>query len=445
MKIDAKPVKHDINDTLREEGREAALARQDRAAKVKRDADDTLREEGPGLVRERQDRAAKARRSATTNGAAEVGATTKVSATRPGSSEVVMVRASDVVVRKKNWLWEGHLLRSALEMLTGIPGLGKSQIQCSLIACATKGLPWPDGAKGQAAPVSVIMVTAEDALDQEVVPRLIAADADLNRVHILKCIKIDDRQRQFLIYEDLEKIEKFVAQIGGVGLITLDPITAYMGGRMDSHKTTEVRSQLGPLKDFAEHVDAAVSAITHPAKNPGKRAIDHYIASQAFIAAARIGHACFDEMKTNSETGENQPTGRVLFTHTKHNPSLQMPTLAYRIVGGIAVGRDGECGEPISSSRVVWEKEPVEITADQAAAAASGDGKKINPQSEVRDFLSRLLADGKPVAANEVMEEMEQLGFTKKQVRTAAGGLGVKKVKAGYGGGWEWSLPPPPF
>ena len=225
---------------------------------------------------------------------------------------MVLVCAADVVIRAKDWLWEGHLLRSGLELMTGTPGLGKSQAQCSLIACVTNPkLTWPNGAKGLTTPISVIMVTAEDAIDQEVVPRLIAANADLKRVHILKCIKTDDRQRQFLIAEDLDKIKKSMAKIGDVGLITMDPITAYMGGKMDSHKTTEVRSQLGPLKDFAEEVNAAVSAITHPAKNPGKRAIDHFIASQAFIAAARIGHACFEEMEVDSESGESKPTGRV--------------------------------------------------------------------------------------------------------------------------------------
>ena len=139
------------------------------------------------------------------------------------------------------------------------------------------------------------MVTAEDAIDTEVVPRLIAAGADLNRIHILKCIKTDKPQRQFLLAEDLAKLEHAVAEIGNVGLICLDPITAYMGGKMDSHKATEVRSQLGPLKDFAERTNVAVSAITHPAKNAGTKAIDHFIGSQAFVAAARVGHACFEE------------------------------------------------------------------------------------------------------------------------------------------------------
>jgi Bifunctional DNA primase/polymerase, N-terminal/AAA domain/Primase C terminal 2 (PriCT-2) len=174
-----------------------------------------------------------------------------------------LVCAKDVIIKPKEWLWEGHLLRGALELTSGIPGLGKSQLQMSYIACVTAGLAFPDGAKA-ISPANVVMLTAEDTLDQEVVPRLIAAGAILERVHILKCIRSDGKDRQFLLGEDLDTLAAAVNQTNDVALITIDPITAYMGGKIDSHKTTEVRSQLGPLKDFAEKVNVATSAITHP-------------------------------------------------------------------------------------------------------------------------------------------------------------------------------------
>jgi hypothetical protein len=68
---------------------------------------------------------------------------------KPPPRTYTLVRASDVVPRAKNWLWKGHLLRGALELLTGVPGLGKSQTQCKLVASATTDQPWPDGAKSE--------------------------------------------------------------------------------------------------------------------------------------------------------------------------------------------------------------------------------------------------------------------------------------------------------
>jgi hypothetical protein len=162
---------------------------------------------------------------------------------RKAKNSYEFVRASDIVMRAKNWLWRGHLLLGALELTTGIKGLGKSQSQCSFVACATTRKPWPDGTAGTG-PVNVIMVTAEDTLDQDVRPRLVAAGADLNRVFILKKIKRDNKHRMFLLGEDIETLALMIGDIGDVGLVTLDPITAYMG-KINSHQVTECAGSLG--------------------------------------------------------------------------------------------------------------------------------------------------------------------------------------------------------
>ena len=98
--------------------------------------------------------------------------------------EYVLVNAADIVPRPLQWLWEGHLLKGAQELCTGIKGLGKSQIQCSLVASTTTGQRWPNGERGPQ-PGNVIMVTCEDTYDQVIVPRLILAGADRNRVTFL--------------------------------------------------------------------------------------------------------------------------------------------------------------------------------------------------------------------------------------------------------------------
>jgi putative DNA primase/helicase len=355
----------------------------------------------------------------------------------PRRNGVVRVCANDIVIKPKQWLWTGHLLRGAQELLSGLPGLGKSQLQIDLIARVSKGLPWPNGDKA-IAPANVIMMTAEDTLDQEVVPRLRAAGANLERVHILKGIKVDGKDRQFLLGEDLLALEGEVAEVGDVALITLDPITAYMGGTLDSHKTTEVRSQLGPLKDFAERLNVAVSTITHPAKNTSQKAIDQFIGSQAFIAAGRIGHVCIKEF-TDDEEGK--ATGRILFTHAKHNPSIEMPTLAFR-VAEVTVGQDDERNS-ITAPHVVWDKDAVNITADeavQAARAASDGGKKSTEQKEAQAFLKETLAGAKPIAARDIYATGATLGFSEDQLKRAKAKLrGIISEKTGEG--WTWQLP----
>jgi len=343
----------------------------------------------------------------------------------------VLVRASDVVPRPMDWLWEGHILRGSQELLTGIPGTGKSQIHCALVAATTTGGLWPDGSNGVPAG-NVIMLTAEDCLDQTIIPRLIAAGANRDRVFILRKIRKDNKERMFLLNEDLEELERSIKDTGDVRLITIDPITAYMGGgkNFDSHRATDVRGQLGPLADLAERLDVALSAITHPPKHSTQRAIDHFIGSQAYIAAARIGHMAVEEFEED-ENGQKAPTGRSLFTNPKNNMTRKMPTLAYRIV-------EKQLDGGVKAAGVAWE-EIVDITADQAVAAATPSKRK--DQSGPVTFLQTVLTNG-PATVRTVEQRAAECGFSKDQLDRAKKKLGVKAFKeTKKDGQWFWCLP----
>jgi hypothetical protein len=348
-----------------------------------------------------------------------------------------------VIIRPKDWNWKGHLLRGALELLTGIPGLGKSQVQNAFVACVTTGKPWPDGSPAKA-PMKVIMVTAEDTLDREVVPRLIAAGANLHNVCFLKKIKQDKQKRMLLLGEDIEVLKQVIRDVGDVGLVTLDPITAFMG-KLDSHRATDVRGQLGPLADLAEETDVAFSAVTHPPKHAGQKAIDHFIGSQAFIAAARIGHLCVEEIETGEdgkpvrdEGGQIQTTGRVLFTNPKNNPHLKMPTLAYKIEQTV-VGQDEETKDAITAPYVVWDATPMSLTADQAIGVANArEEKERGP--DVKAFLEGVLANG-PLPEQKIEELAAGRNISIDQLKRAKKKLGVVSEKLGLAE-WQWSLPP---
>ena len=117
--------------------------------------------------------------------------------------DVILVNAADVVPKAHDWIWEGHLLRGSQELFSGPPDGGKTTAQTDLIACVTARKRWPDGAPA-IEPMNVIMMTAEDALANAVIPRLMAAGAYRNRVTILTGIKTDERDdRQFLLAEQI--------------------------------------------------------------------------------------------------------------------------------------------------------------------------------------------------------------------------------------------------
>ena len=86
------------------------------------------------------------------------------------------------------------------------------------------------------------------------------------------------------------------------------------------------------------------------------------------------------------------------------------------------------------------KKKTVNITADAAIAAATGS-KRDEAQSEIRKWLAKRLAASEPVLATVIFEEGEELGFSEKQIKTAARRLNVVKDKSGFDGPWTWHLP----
>jgi hypothetical protein len=327
-------------------------------------------------------------------------------------------------------------VRGKLEIMSGLPDLGKSQIHCSIAALATTGREWPNKAPG-IEPCRVIMLTAEDNTEDVLVPRLQATSANLDLIHELKAIRRNNRDEWFLLGEDLDVLDEMVGDYGDVGLILIDPITAYMGGgkKFDSHRATDVRAQLNPIKVLAEQRSIAISCLTHPPKNASQRALDHFIASQAFIAVPRIGHVCVPEMESDP-AGNKRETGRRLFTNPKNNEAGKQPTLAYR-TEVVAVGFDDAEGKIIEASRVVWEGE-VDITADEALAATRTTKAS---RGTAQDFLLIILTNG-PVPQSRIIECGNERGFSIDQLNRAKRALKIKSLKAGGPGDpWLWVLP----
>jgi len=353
----------------------------------------------------------------------------------------VLENIGDIPMKAQRWLWRDHLPIGALELNAGKIGIGKGLLLCDLIARITTGRAWPDGSPGPE-PGSVIILTAEDRAE-DYQRRLAAAEADLHKVYVLKYIRRNGRNELFLLAEDLDKLEQACRNLGDTRLVGIDPITAYMGtGRgFDSHRATDVRAQLHPLKASAERLDIAFSAITHPPKGASSRAVlDSFIGSQAFIAAARVAHFCIEELDEEDDRGFRRPTGRVLYTVPKFSHSAPVPTLAFR-KEVVQVGNDPISDEPIRAPRLVWEG-AVELTADEAVDAnkpAARDGRKARA-APVREFLRDILANG-PVERKTVIERGAEEGFSSEQLkraRQAIDGVAYKRRGEGSNAPWMW-------
>jgi hypothetical protein len=97
----------------------------------------------------------------------------------------VTICLAGVAPRQVEWLWPRRVPLGKLTIFAGPGGLGKTFVCTDMIARVTQGDAWPDS-PGAPNPVgSSLFVTTEDDPADTIVPRLIAAGADLNRVHVL--------------------------------------------------------------------------------------------------------------------------------------------------------------------------------------------------------------------------------------------------------------------
>jgi hypothetical protein len=307
-------------------------------------------------------------------------------------------------------------------MLCGDSALGKSQIAISITAALTKSGVWPDGDEvGELG--SVIILSAEDAINDTIVPRLAAAGADLNRVYCLRCVYNEGKTQSFNIQANMNLIADKVREVGDVALVIIDPVTAYLGSEIDSHKITDVRAALLPLDQFAAELNVAVLAITHPPKSPSTKALNFIAGSGAFTHAPRLVFIVIEDPEV---------PGRSLLLAAKNTLGRKADGLGYSIESA-SVGPD----DSIRTSRIVWDSRPVYMTADEALAAHAEKGK-AKAKGEAEDFLRTNMTPGQDYDFTALKEQAAQAGIAERTLRRASDSLGVKKSKNGFGGKAWW-------
>jgi hypothetical protein len=116
-----------------------------------------------------------------------------------------------------------------------------------------------------------------------------AAGADRQRVHLISAVTSENGKgrRAFDLQSDLDLLEAKIAEIGDVKLVIIDPISSYLGRKVDSHVNAAVRATLEPVGEIAERFRVAFMSVTHPPKGSTTTAINRFIGSVAFVAAAR--------------------------------------------------------------------------------------------------------------------------------------------------------------
>jgi hypothetical protein len=345
-------------------------------------------------------------------------------ASKPGSEELEMICVADVEKKKVDWLWDLVLARGKVTILVGDPGEGKSQIAVYAAGRISRGDEWIDGGRAQRG--HVIVLAAEDAIDDTIRPRLEATGADIDHVHVVGMVTDQDGNRRlFNLRTDLNKLRRKIDALraGGrnVELVVIDPISAYLGD-LDAHMLNKISAVMNEIADFARTCNLAVMAVHHPPKQAPKNAIHVGAGSLGFGAGPRLVFLITEDPEDHE---------RKLMLPVKNSNGPLAAGRGYRIAGCAIEHR-------FKTSRIEWDDEVVTVTANEALRAhTAGEPSKVKV---AEDFLRDVL-DGKSLPLDEVYALAQARDISKAAVRRAKKKLNIVSGKSGFGDGWLWSLP----
>jgi len=345
------------------------------------------------------------------------------------------VRLSQVEEERLYWLWRGRIPLGAITLLDGDPGLGKSLLTLDLAARVSTGREMPDGTPGVEGegPQRVLLFSAEDDPARTILPRLRAAGADLDLVELgqgawtQRTGKKSLEHRNFLLPRDVEVLQWKLEEDSNPLLVIIDPLMAFLEGRVNSWRDQDVRAALAPLAKIAQKSWAAIVIVRHLNKAAGASAIYRGGGSIGIIGAARSGLLV-------AKSPDDPEHERVLAS-VKSNLGPPMPSMRYQVLATPSV--NGVPGVPW----VDWKGE-CELSATQllnAAPMGRGEPHPGKTQAAV-EWLRAALAEG-PRLGREVEREAQTAGIAEGTLRRAREQLDIAYERRGYGAAMQtWWL-----
>lgn len=301
--------------------------------------------------------------------------------------------------RNVDWIWKNHLARGMLVLLAGVSTAGKSTIAFNWAAAISVGGLFPDGTQ---APIGDILIwSAEDNIEDTIVPRLIAAGANLKRIHFI--------HGKFNPKEDLPLLLAKLKEMPDLILVVFDPVISSVSG--NANLSAVVRStSLEPLRDTAEETKVCILGIHHFNKSSqGLNPMDRVSGGGAFGQVPRLVHV----VAKNKEIGGPNSLIRLKVTN-----GVEGGGYAYRIIGVDVVLKDITLRE---IAKIEWLEE-IEGSAqeilDEVEEVEETNGPDKSPRElgRAKYWLKETLKDG-PLPKKTIEEESKMAGFSPRTLR----------------------------
>lgn len=323
--------------------------------------------------------------------------------------------AASIKPRPVRWHWDGRIPVGEITLTPGKGGIGKSTFHTWAIAATTKGT-LPGAHYGT--PKRCLVATSEDSWAHTVVPRLIAAGANLDLVYRVQVVLIEGGETSLCLPADCDLLEEEIISLEAV-LLSVDPLMSTISGSLDSHKDRDVRQALEPLHRLAERTGCVVLGNAHFNKGMSADAMTLLTGSAAFgnVPRAVLGFV---------RDPEDQD-GACIITQVKNNLGrLDLPSLRYLIEEAVVNTEEG----PARVGRLVMTGESERSVHDILGARGDSEDK-----SAAEEFLSSFIPAGEWVKAKDALTAAKAEGIPERSLQRHRKDLGYLMDREGFGPG----------
>lgn len=339
------------------------------------------------------------------------------------------ITANEVEPEPLVWLWENRIPQGKLTVFCGVPDTGKSTVSIDIVARGSRAQPWPDGENKN--PIfDTLMMISEDDLNDTIVPRLMAAKADLSRVHFAKQTVITGKDgkrhaQRIALDTDLKAMRKLLAERSEIRLIIIDPLGSYLG-KMKKNSEEDIRFILTELKELAEQAKVSIISIDHFNKNSDQSAIHRLSGAGALAAVPRAVWAFVKD-------GEDPEKLKRLMLNAKLNVVAEAKKvgLAYR-----TAGVNLPIKETIASLPIIEWLGSNDSDLDEVLHAQTDREK--GKLGKCAEWLIKILAKG-PEFSRDIYPKAANAGFSKNTLQRAKVKIGIVTKETPQG--WKMHLP----
>lgn len=344
-----------------------------------------------------------------------------------GQRTVTLTTASSIKIRPVKWTWDERIPAASLSLCGGREGIGKSTVTYTLAADITVGK-LPGQYFGE--PRSVVIAATEDAWEYTIVPRLMAAGADLDRVYRVDVVTAEGIPGALSLPRDITDLARLIVD-NDVALVLLDPLLSRLEADLDSHKDADVRVALEPLTALCERTGVAVLGIIHVNKSHSTDPLTLLMASRAFAAVARAVLFVMTDPDDDQIRLLGQPKNNL--GRTDH-----LPTLTFKIDSHVVAETDEG---PVVTGKLTWLGES-DRTIRDALESAGDTPDTRTATNDALGWLTDYLTDNGGAADHaDIKRAGAQAGHSIDALKRARTRGNITSTSYGYPRRTQWALP----